>query len=170
MNDEEVFTILNENHDFYLTLNARKTFHGKTRAAIVIQRAWRAHRNRRIYRFLRNKLVEFTQEDPVRMLRRVSVFEAEVFEKKYGHRLVFRLAGPEFPPVVMYKIFIGTRRHVSSGDAKTPLKIFNRGEWKVFYVYKKTHESVLTAKRRRYKKSAASKRKKSEISWIKTMY
>lgn len=163
--NEEVFTILGADHNYYLTLSARKTFATKNEAAGIIQKAWRAYKNRRTFRFIKNKLIQFTNEDPVRMLRRVSAFEAELFEKKYGHCLVFRLAGCEFPPVIVYKVFIGCRRNIGNGDEKNVLKSWNKNEWSTFYVYKSIHERTACAKRK-----TCSKRKKSVIQWIQMMY
>lgn len=171
--NEDIFTILEDDHNFYLTLNARKTSAHKNHAARIIQNAWKRYKKRRIFNFIKNKLIEFTNEDPVRMLRRVSVFEAQLFEKKYGHCLVFRMAGHEFPPIIVYKVFISSQRNIGNGDMKNVMNAFNRNEWGVFYVYKSIHETVLSAKRKLHKNvkvGAKNKRKKSGIEWIKKLY
>lgn len=173
--NEEIFTILNDDHNFYLTLNARKTFATKNRAARIIQNAWRRYKKRRTFHFIRNKLIEFANKDPVQMLRRVSVFEAQLFEKKYGHCLVFRLAGCEFPPAIVYKVFINGQRNIgNSVDTRNIMKGINRNDWGVFYMYKTIHESALVAKRRlnnkSFKVAVVKKRKKSGIEWIKKLY
>lgn len=102
---DEIFRILNEDHSFYLSLSATQICADKNRKAIIIQRAWTAYRNRRIFNYIKNKMIEFATDDPVQMLRRVSPVEAHLFEKKLGHRLVFRLAG-SFPPTIVYKVFV----------------------------------------------------------------
>lgn len=168
ISNDEVFTILRDNHNYYLTLSARKTHATKNEAAKIIQNAWKSHKNRRIYRFMRNKLIEFTNDDPVRMLRRVSVFEAKLFEKKYGHCLVFRLAGSQFPPVIVYKVFIGCQRNIGNGDKKNVFKHWDKYTWDTFYVYKSINERAARARRKRRKTS--SKRKNTGIQWIQTMY
>lgn len=161
--NEQVFTILEEDHNFYLTLSASKTFASKNKAAGIIQNAWSGYKKRRTFHFIKNKLIEFTNEDPVKMLKRVNVFEAQLFEKKYGHCLVFRLAGPIFPPVIVYKVFINCQKNIDGGDEKGILKSLSKNEWGVFYVYKSSHEKSLTTKKR-------FKKKKSGIQWIKKVY
>lgn len=172
--NEEVFTILNEDHTFYLSLSAKETFETKNQAAKIIQNAWKKYKKRRIFHFIKNKLIEFFYEDPVRMLKRVSVFEAQLFEKKYGHCLVFRLAGCDFPPVIVYKVFVNSQRSIGNGDTKNVLRRMNRNDWGIFYVYKSIHERVLSTKRKLHKgvkTTTVYKRKKSSgIKWIKQFY
>lgn len=167
---EKIFRILNEDHNYYLQSSGLKT---DDDAARVIQNAWKSYKNRRIYRFIRNRLVEFMYDDPVRMLRRVSMFEANFFEKKFGHCLVFRLAGLQFPPFIVYKIFTNCQRNIGDNEAKNVMKVPNRSAWDVFYVYKSIHERVRISRKRLHrprKIHVASKRKNSGIEWIKTMY
>lgn len=168
--NEEIFTILNDDHNFYLTLNAKKTFATKNQAAKIIQNVWIGYKQRKIFNFIKNKLIEFSNDDPVKMLKRVSVFEAQLFEKKYGHCLVFRLSGCDFPPVIVYKVFINCQRNIGNGDVKNVLKTLNRNEWGVFYKYKSIHQKILKIKSSFKVVNNHKRRKKSGIEWIKKLY
>lgn len=89
------------------------------RAARTIQDAWRAYHGRRVYAFYRSIIVhrEARQWDPRDILRAINAPEAALVEPAAGLHVRFRLAGPGFPPVLVYKIF--THRPVAGAVART---------------------------------------------------
>ncbi|GLC61007.1 hypothetical protein PLESTB_001705300 [Pleodorina starrii] len=74
-------------------------------AARVIQTAWRAHRNHRIFLYYRD-LIRFRERgDPRELLRVINPREAQLVDAAAGIHVRFRLGGTVFPPLVFYKIF-----------------------------------------------------------------
>ncbi|PNH00894.1 hypothetical protein TSOC_013259, partial [Tetrabaena socialis] len=87
-------------------------------AARVIQTAWRAFRNRRIYTYYRD-LIRFRERgDPRELLKVINPREAQLVDAASGIHVRFRLGGTVFPPLVFYKIF--THRPVTDIGAFGP--------------------------------------------------
>lgn len=158
-----IFDILKHDHSFYL----QKTEIVEDEAARVIQRTWKRYRDKRIFEVIKTKLVEFLNQDPVKLLRWKDPIEAELFDKKLGYCLVFRMDGSRFPPTIVYKVFISANIKCSKCDkGEKRRKGKSRMEWKVFYTYKYTRSS----KRVLLKRNVIKKRKRGGIQWIKQMY
>ncbi|XP_075710172.1 uncharacterized protein CXorf58 homolog isoform X2 [Rhinoderma darwinii] len=80
-------------------------------AAIRIQRAWRCHRNRQIFRLLKHTARAAETYATYEILKKVSPLEAELLKDPGMHcKVRFRFAGFEFPPFIVFKIF-----HTSGG-------------------------------------------------------
>ncbi|XP_063812299.1 uncharacterized protein CXorf58 homolog [Pseudophryne corroboree] len=80
-------------------------------AAIRIQRAWRCHHNRQLFKLLKHAARAAETCATYGILKKVSPLEAELL-KDPGMRckVRFRFAGYEFPPFIVFKIF-----HCSGG-------------------------------------------------------
>lgn len=74
-------------------------------AAVIIQRAWRSHNNRRIFAYYRGLVAFKDKGDAALMLKAVNPREAALLDLALGAHVRFRLGGPMFPPTVYYKIF-----------------------------------------------------------------
>lgn len=174
---EKVFSILHEDHSFYLaSISEKETYSTITKdtqrielCASIIQRCWHSYHNINIYTFIRNKLIYFMNQDPVRLLKWKDPVEAELFDRKLGHKLVFRLAGTKFPPVIVYKVFIaaGKNQTLKNNSNCIPKRKCAKSQWKLFYIYKNIR---IECNRKSRKRKARSAKKNHEIKWIKQMY
>ncbi|KAL0234525.1 hypothetical protein PCE1_001561 [Barthelona sp. PCE] len=75
----------------------------ETRAAITIQRAWRAYSNRRIFQYYKVLLSGHSDVSPRELLMYINPREAELLDGSTKAFVRFRLVG--WPPTVWYKIF-----------------------------------------------------------------
>lgn len=89
-----------------------------SRAALVIQTAWKAYTNLRIYRYYRDLISFRSTGDPAMMLRAINPVEATLLDATMGAHVRFRLGGVSFPPTIYYKIF--TRKPVCDIGAFSP--------------------------------------------------
>lgn len=76
------------------------------KAVVVIQRAWRRHRDVKLYRFYRDLVMFHARGNPSHLLRTINPLEAELLDKAAGSFVRFRLGGETFPPNIYYKIFV----------------------------------------------------------------
>uniref|UniRef100_W5M6L0 Uncharacterized protein n=1 Tax=Lepisosteus oculatus TaxID=7918 RepID=W5M6L0_LEPOC len=75
-------------------------------AARRIQRRWRSHRDRRLFRLLKHTVCAAEHCLTPEVLRKVSPREAELLRDPSLQCTVrFRFCGSEFPPVIVFKIF-----------------------------------------------------------------
>ena len=79
-------------------------------AAVTIQRAYRRHADRRIYRFFRQLLLSRQNADPLLLLRTLQAGEHVLADSSSGLYVRLRLGGASFPPLIYYKVF--TTQHV----------------------------------------------------------
>nr|XP_015196796.1 PREDICTED: putative uncharacterized protein CXorf58 homolog isoform X1 [Lepisosteus oculatus] len=92
------FTVLSpDDHMDHMDLGA---------AARRIQRRWRSHRDRRLFRLLKHTVCAAEHCLTPEVLRKVSPREAELLRDPSLQCTVrFRFCGSEFPPVIVFKIF-----------------------------------------------------------------
>lgn len=83
-----------------------------------IQQAWRCFVDRQVFTFYRRVVAYRQGGDPQLMLRAINPSEAYLMDPAAGLHVRFRLAGPCFPPVVVYKIY--THRAVADICAFAP--------------------------------------------------
>jgi hypothetical protein len=76
------------------------------RAAVVLQRAWRAFSDRRVFAYYRSIIQFRDRGDAASMLRAINPREAALLDLAAGAHVRFRLGGASFPPTVFYKIFV----------------------------------------------------------------
>ncbi|KTG46717.1 hypothetical protein cypCar_00029718 [Cyprinus carpio] len=89
-----------------------------SRAARIIQRAWRAHVDTAVFKHLK-KLVSFhNQGDPRLLLRFINPAEANILDAASGALIRFRLGGPTYPPNIYFKIY--TRAPIVDMCASSP--------------------------------------------------
>ncbi|XP_066556170.1 uncharacterized protein CXorf58 homolog [Amia ocellicauda] len=75
-------------------------------AAITIQRSWRSHRDRRLFRLLKHTVIAAEHCLTAEVLRKLSPSEAELLrDPSLKCKVRFRFSGCEFPPVLVFKIF-----------------------------------------------------------------
>lgn len=176
----DVFSILNQDHSVYLSGDVQEyiLLKEKTKSAAIIQKAWRKYSDKKIYASIKNKLYYFSQEDPVRLLKWKNPIEAQIFERKLGYRLVFRLDGATFPPIMVYKIFVAVGIHRSTErtvegikEKRKAAKTVPKTSWRSFYVYKSQAKLQLTNRKRKFAITGIRKVKKNQgIKWITDMY
>ncbi|XP_078513912.1 uncharacterized protein CXorf58 homolog [Lissotriton helveticus] len=78
----------------------------RRRAAEVIQRAWRSHTDRRLFRLLKHAARAAERCASYEILKTVSPSEAALLrDPSVPHKVRFRFAGEEFPPFIVFKIF-----------------------------------------------------------------
>ena len=77
-------------------------------AARVIQRAFRAHVDRRIYHFFRHLIRLRTHTSPASLLHALAPGDSLVADPAQGLYVRLRLAGPVWPPVLLYKVYTRT--------------------------------------------------------------
>ncbi|KAG8590058.1 hypothetical protein GDO81_006614 [Engystomops pustulosus] len=81
-------------------------------AAIRIQRAWRCHRNKQIFRLLKQAARAAETFATYQILKKVSPLEAELLKDPGMQcKVRFRFAGYEFPPFIVFKIFHNSGGH-----------------------------------------------------------
>lgn len=184
--DEDIFSILNEDHSFFLDdLEKKAQFETTLRsstieAVTIIQRNWRKYRGKRIFHYLHAKLYELSKENALMFLKRINSIEAQLFEKN-KNRIVFRLAGETFPPIIVYKIF--TNQHVLdlfNRSANSELEMKNKHDkknWKICYVYKNMKSENLSLKIKyrfplTHNNNPLTNRRKKirDIKWIHEVY
>ncbi|XP_059380032.1 protein MFI [Carassius carassius] len=89
-----------------------------SRAARIIQRAWRTHVDTAVFKHLK-KLVSFhNQGDPRLLLRFINPAEANILDAASGALIRFRLGGPTYPPNIYFKIY--TRAPIVDMCASSP--------------------------------------------------
>lgn len=77
------------------------------RAAVCIQRRFRAYCDIRVFKFLKAAVCKAEQCVAIDMLHKISPGEAELLkDPAYNARLRFRFGGHSFPPYIVYKIFL----------------------------------------------------------------
>uniref|UniRef100_A0A672PA65 Uncharacterized protein n=1 Tax=Sinocyclocheilus grahami TaxID=75366 RepID=A0A672PA65_SINGR len=75
-----------------------------SRAARIIQRAWRAHVDTAVFKHLKKLVSLHNQGDP-RLLRFINPAEANILDSASGALIRFRLGGPTYPPNIYFKIY-----------------------------------------------------------------
>ncbi|KAM3932867.1 uncharacterized protein CXorf58 homolog [Leptodactylus fuscus] len=81
-------------------------------AAIRIQRAWRCHHNKQIFRLLKHAARAAETCATYQILKKVSPLEAELLKDPGMQcKVRFRFAGYEFPPFIVFKIFHSSAGH-----------------------------------------------------------
>ncbi|XP_075052675.1 uncharacterized protein CXorf58 homolog [Mixophyes fleayi] len=81
-------------------------------AAIRVQRAWRCHHNRQLFKLLKHAARAAETCATYGILKKVSPLEAELLrDPGMRCKVRFRFAGYEFPPFIVFKIF-----HCSGGQ------------------------------------------------------
>ncbi|KAM6908087.1 LOW QUALITY PROTEIN: protein MFI [Lycodopsis pacificus] len=69
-------------------------------AATIIQKTWRRHATREVFKYFKERISHCSQQDPQAILKTVNPREAVA-----GVCIRFRLGGITFPPNIYYKIF-----------------------------------------------------------------
>jgi len=75
-------------------------------AAACIQKAWRSHAYKRVYRYFRDLIRARESRDPVATLRALNPKEAALLDVSTGFYIRFRLGGERFPPQIFYKVYV----------------------------------------------------------------
>lgn len=127
---------------------SRRFFRTKADAAASkIQLLWKGLVQKRIFSFLA-RLIRFRENgDPSLMLKCIDLGEASMMDAASGLHVRFRLAGSQFPPIIVYKVF--THRHVADLGYLAPKDYAAIAQRKQDPKYKATVE-------RHNKKSASS--------------
>lgn len=191
---QNVFSILDDDHEFYLTDNCTSATHtdNKNRrkyhpgkAALIIQQNFRKYLYKKYFLHIRNVMKNLNKQNTNQLLKRVSRPEAGLFDKCNGNYLALRLCGESFPPSIVYKIF--TTRHVVnleqealSKETKQIKKKTCRSRedrnWKVLYQFtnlrlaRRELESVKVKLTGSIRSSNKRRRRTSQIKWISEMY
>ncbi|NP_001373428.1 protein MFI-like [Danio rerio] len=76
-----------------------------SRAAMIIQRAWRKHVDTAVFKHLKKLLSFHNQGDPRLLLRFINPAEANILDAASGALIRFRLGGPTYPPDIYFKIY-----------------------------------------------------------------
>lgn len=92
-----------------------KTIDSYTR---IIQKAWRSYCNIRVYRYLRDIILNKLQGIPADLLRSIIPIETDFLDRAAGIHVRFRLGGVMFPPKIFYKIY--THRPLCDINAFAP--------------------------------------------------
>ncbi|XP_068565770.1 protein MFI-like isoform X2 [Cebidichthys violaceus] len=87
-------------------------------AATIIQKTWRRHVNREVFKYFKELISHCDQRDPRAILKAVNPREAELLDGAAGVFIRFRLGGITFPPNIYYKIF--THRPITDLCASSP--------------------------------------------------
>ncbi|CAE1174121.1 Uncharacterized protein C11orf65 homolog,Uncharacterized protein C11orf65 [Acanthosepion pharaonis] len=74
-------------------------------AAVKIQRRWRAYIDIQVFKYYKSLINFRNQGHPALILRCINPREAGLIDAASGIKVRFRLAGPEFPPCIYYKIY-----------------------------------------------------------------
>ncbi|XP_052107092.1 uncharacterized protein CXorf58-like [Mytilus californianus] len=78
-------------------------------AATIIERQWIAFRDRQMFKLLKHAVCAAENSLSKEILRKVCPKEAELLADKFQQvRVRFRFGGPEFPPMIFFKIYIHT--------------------------------------------------------------
>ncbi|KAG4092559.1 hypothetical protein H8356DRAFT_1702469 [Neocallimastix lanati (nom. inval.)] len=92
---------LHHNDSFKFNIKAAINYY-----ATMIQRAWRSHYNRKIFK-LYKYLIRFRENgNPCKLLKYINPLEAQLIDSSFKAHIRFRLGGYSFPPVIYYKIYI----------------------------------------------------------------
>lgn len=139
----------------------------------IIVKFLRASMHRRIFKRLKNTLINLRSKDPKALLKLVNPAQSEMYESTLWS-MVFRLAGEDFPPIVVYKLVLVCPYVSLNGGVIPNLPVSkqkgNRKEWHVFCVYKCSVCKIKVGSRRSQKKSQ-KKRNGGELSfWINQVY
>jgi hypothetical protein len=84
----------------------------------IIQKAWRSYCNLRVYRYLRDIILNKLQGIPADLLRSIIPMETDFLDRAAGIHVRFRLGGAMFPPKIFYKIY--THRPLCDINAFAP--------------------------------------------------
>ncbi|XP_047424446.1 protein MFI [Mugil cephalus] len=87
-------------------------------AARIVQRAWRRHVFREVFKYFKELIGHCNQQDPQAILKTVNPRETELLDAAAGVFIRFRLGGITFPPNIYYKIF--THRPITDVCASSP--------------------------------------------------
>ncbi|XP_075968648.1 protein MFI-like [Anarhichas minor] len=87
-------------------------------AATIIQKTWRRHVTREVFKYFKELIGHCSQQDPQAILKTVNPREAELLDGAAGACIRFRLGGITFPPNIYYKIF--THRPITDLCASSP--------------------------------------------------
>ncbi|KAM4718543.1 protein MFI isoform 2-T2 [Anableps anableps] len=113
-------------------LQEEKTQDGREEvAAKIIQRAWRGHVYRMVFKHIQMLISQCNQQDPQTLLRTVNPQEAQLLDSAAGVLIRFRLGGVTFPPRVYYKIF--TYRPIVDLCASSPRDYNQLGRKKLLH-------------------------------------
>uniref|UniRef100_A0A3Q4NBA6 Chromosome 11 open reading frame 65 n=1 Tax=Neolamprologus brichardi TaxID=32507 RepID=A0A3Q4NBA6_NEOBR len=111
-------------------------------AARIIQRTWRGYVASEVFRYFKELIFYFKQQDPKTILKTVNPREAELLDAAAGVFIRFRLGGINFPPDIYYKIF--THRPITDVCAGSPKDYTKQSRRKL--VAQKTNEGPAVAK------------------------
>ena len=88
-------------------------------AAKTIQKAWRSHSSRRVYKYYRSMIAAVERwGDPRQLLKATFPQEAQMMDAAAGVHVRFRLGGGRFPPMIYFKIY--THRPVADVGTFAP--------------------------------------------------
>mmetsp|Transcript_10601 Transcript_10601/g.25796 ORF Transcript_10601/g.25796 Transcript_10601/m.25796 type:complete len:373 (+) Transcript_10601:59-1177(+) len=91
----------------------------RERAAWLVLKTWRCFRDRRVFQYLRHAVCRAEDSLTHQVLRRINPIEAMILrDPTLNARLRFRFAGADFPPVILYKVFIHANVQYVSGSSK----------------------------------------------------
>ncbi|ELT96341.1 hypothetical protein CAPTEDRAFT_219983 [Capitella teleta] len=78
-------------------------------AARVIEKTWLTYQDRQMFKLLKHAVCAAENSLSLEILKKVSPKEAELLKDKSMHSKVrFRFGGSEFPPQILFKIFMGS--------------------------------------------------------------
>ncbi|XP_048397125.1 uncharacterized protein CXorf58 homolog isoform X2 [Stegostoma tigrinum] len=75
-------------------------------AAQIIQRSWCSYRNKQLFRLLKHTICAAEHCLTTNILRKLQLSDVELLkDTSLSHKIRFRFAGEEFPPILVFKIF-----------------------------------------------------------------
>ncbi|XP_057666814.1 uncharacterized protein LOC130900311 [Diorhabda carinulata] len=140
-------------------------------AVKIIKEFLTACRNRRLFKEVKNRLIELRHKHPVVVLKQVNYTHSQIFDINH-FQLVFRLDGNEFPPVIVYSIcpkidlnIVNLRTNILY--LSEDYYIYNK--WYKYKAYK-CHICKTTRKSKGYRKENKKRKTANRINWIERMY
>lgn len=94
-----------------------------TEAVKKIQRRWRLYIDVQVFKYYKNLINFKNRGHPALILRSINPREAGLIDAASGIKVRFRLAGPDFPPRIYYKIY--TERNIVDMCACSPKVYYN---------------------------------------------
>lgn len=82
----------------------------KKNAISVIENCWLRHKNLQLFESMKKALHSINRQSTAKIIRILNPVEAQLMkDPALKAKIRFRLAGAEFPPYIIYKVFISTQ-------------------------------------------------------------
>lgn len=130
----------------------------------IIVKFLRSSMHRRIFKRIKNNLINLRGKDPKALLKLVNPAQSEIYESTIW-RMMFRLAGEEFPPIIVYSLVSVCPYVILSGvspkvpESKQKVRKENRKQWHPFCVYKCSVCKIKVKSNSRFSRTTRSQKK-----------